>query len=41
MTHEHIVTIHAVDEADGCPTVMQYVAGMSLQDRIDKDGPLD
>ncbi len=42
VTHDHIVTIHAVDEANGLPyLVMQYVAGMSLQERIDKDGPLD
>ncbi len=42
VTHDHIVTIHAVDEANGLPyLVMQYIAGMSLQDRIDKDGPLE
>ncbi|MHB1426783.1 MAG: protein kinase domain-containing protein [Gemmataceae bacterium] len=42
VTHDHIVTIHAVDEANGLPyLVMQYVAGQSLQDRIDKDGPLE
>ncbi|HEY7330782.1 MAG TPA: protein kinase [Gemmataceae bacterium] len=42
VTHDHIVTIHAVDEANGLPyLVMQYVPGQSLQDRIDKDGPLD
>ncbi len=42
VTHDHIVTIHAVDEANGLPyLVMQYVPGQSLQDRIDKDGPLE
>lgn len=42
VTHDHIVTIHAVDEANGLPyLVMQYIAGQSLQDRIDKDGPLE
>jgi hypothetical protein len=42
VTHDHIVTIHAVDEANGLPyLVMQYVAGRSLQDRIDKEGPLE
>jgi serine/threonine-protein kinase len=42
VTHDHIVTIHAVDEANGLPyLVMQYVAGQSLQDRLDKDGPLE
>jgi serine/threonine-protein kinase len=42
VTHDHIVTIHAVDEANGLPyLVMQYVAGQSLQERIDKEGPLE
>jgi hypothetical protein len=41
VTHDHIVTIHAVDEANGLPyLVMQYVPGLSLQQRIDRDGPL-
>ena len=41
VVHEHVVTIHAVDEAGGLPyLVMQYVAGRSLQERIDADGPL-
>src|SRR5262249_4317699 len=41
VTHDHIVTIHAVDEFNGLPyLVMQYVAGLSLQDRLDKEGPL-
>ncbi len=41
VTHDHIVTIHAVEEANGLPyLVMQYVPGLSLQDRIDKEGPL-
>jgi hypothetical protein len=42
VTHDHIVTIHAVDEADGLPyLVMQYVAGPSLQERLDTEGPLE
>ena len=42
MGHDHIVTIHAVDEANGLPyLVMQYIAGQSLQERIDKEGPLE
>ncbi|MGH7174195.1 MAG: protein kinase domain-containing protein, partial [Gemmataceae bacterium] len=42
VTHDHIVTIHAVEESNGLPyLVMQYVAGQSLQERIDKDGPLE
>jgi hypothetical protein len=40
--HDHIVTVHSVDEADGLPyLVMQYVAGESLQDRLDRTGPLE
>jgi hypothetical protein len=40
--HDHIVTIHAVEEANGLPyLVMQYVAGLSLQQRLDRDGPLE
>jgi hypothetical protein len=40
--HEHIVTIHAVDEARGLPyLVMQFVAGVSLQERLEQRGPLN
>ena len=39
--HEHVVTIHAVDEAAGHPyLVMQPVAGQSLQAKLDRTGPL-
>jgi len=39
--HEHVVTIHAVDEAAGLPyLVMQLVAGLSLQQKLNHDGPL-
>ena len=42
VAHEHVVTIHSVDEWNGWPyLVMQYVGGKSLQERIDKQGPLD
>jgi serine/threonine-protein kinase len=42
VSHDNIVTIHAVDEANGLPyLVMQYVAGPSLQQRIDKEGALE
>src|SRR5262249_32830532 len=35
--HEHVVTIHAVCEAEGLPClVMEYVAGGSLQDYLDR-----
>src|SRR5439155_26902068 len=41
VSHDHIVTIHAVEEAGGLPyLVMQYVCGMSLQERLDHGGPL-
>ena len=40
--HDHIVTVPAVAEVDGLPyMVMQYVAGESLQARLDRAGPLD
>jgi serine/threonine protein kinase len=40
--HEHVVTIHAVAEVRGLPyLVMQFVAGMSLQDRLERGGPLN
>jgi hypothetical protein len=39
--HDHVVTVHGVHE-DGLPyLVMQYVAGESLQARLDRDGPLE
>lgn len=41
VVHEHVVAIHNV-EADGDVPflVMQFVAGESLQARVDRDGPL-
>ncbi|MCI0682962.1 MAG: protein kinase [Gemmataceae bacterium] len=41
--HDHILTVHGVvDDAGGLPyLVMQYVAGESLQDRLDRTGPLE
>src|SRR5262249_9811450 len=42
VSHEHVVAIHAVDHAAGLPyLVMQYVPGVSLQERLDRDGPLE
>src|SRR5262249_8910552 len=39
---EHIIDIHAVAEANGLPyLVMEYVAGPSLQQRLDQRGPLE
>ncbi|MFO0848855.1 MAG: serine/threonine-protein kinase [Gemmataceae bacterium] len=41
VVHENVVAVHAVDEAGGLPyLVMEYVRGRSLQDRLDKNGPL-
>lgn len=41
VTHDHVVTIHAVEESGPLPhIVMQFVAGQSLQDRLDRTGPL-
>jgi serine/threonine protein kinase/predicted RNA-binding Zn-ribbon protein involved in translation (DUF1610 family) len=40
--HEHVVAVHGVSETDGLPyLVMQYVAGESLQERLDREGPLE
>jgi WD40 repeat protein/serine/threonine protein kinase len=41
VSHDHVVTIHAV-EADHDPPyiVMQFVEGVSLQQRLDDSGPL-
>jgi serine/threonine protein kinase len=41
VTHDHVVTIHAVDEAAGAPfLVMEYILGVSLADRIQRSGHL-
>ncbi len=40
--HEHIVAVHRVQETGGVPyLVMQYIAGESLQARLDRSGPLE
>jgi WD40 repeat protein len=40
--HEHVITIHAVREAHGLPyLVMEYLAGGSLQDYLDRHGTPD
>jgi len=39
--HEHVVTIHAVGESGDVPyLIMQFVAGRSLQEKIDREAPL-
>ncbi len=41
VVHEHVVAIHNVDSTAEHPyLVMQYVAGQSLQARVDREGPL-
>src|SRR5205823_6619171 len=41
VAHEHVVTIHAVEDEHNPPyLVMQFVDGISLQDKLDKHGPL-
>jgi serine/threonine protein kinase len=38
---EHVVNIHAVEDAGPLPyLVVEYISGISLQDRLDRDGPL-
>jgi serine/threonine protein kinase/ribosomal protein S27E len=40
--HEHVVAVHGVSESGGLPyLVMQYIAGESLQERLDRTGPLE
>jgi serine/threonine-protein kinase len=41
VVHEHVVGVFAVVESSGLPfLVMEYVPGRSLQQRLDKQGPL-
>jgi serine/threonine protein kinase len=42
VSHDHIVIVHGVHEADGLPYItMEYIAGESLQERIHRTGPLE
>jgi serine/threonine-protein kinase len=42
VVNEHVVAIHSVESDHEPPyLVMQYVAGESLQGRLDREGPLD
>jgi WD40 repeat protein len=42
ISHDHVVAIHAVEETNGVPyLVMQYVSGITLQERLERDGPLE
>jgi serine/threonine-protein kinase len=41
VSHDHVVTIHAVHEHKDLPyLVMQFVEGESLEERIQRSGPL-
>ena len=41
VVHDHVIAIHAVHEAGGIPyLVMPFVPGPSLQERIDRGGPM-
>jgi serine/threonine protein kinase len=41
IVHDNVIAIHGVDEFNGLPyLVMPYVKGVSLQKRIDREGPL-
>src|SRR5204863_8553960 len=41
VVHDHVITIHAVEEFKGLPyLVMQYVAGLSLHEKLEQTGPL-
>ena len=41
VVHEHVVTIHAVDDAHRPPfLVMEFVEGQTLQQKIDREGAL-
>ena len=41
VVHENVVAIHSVDSWNGLPyLVMPCIAGCSLQERVDRDGPL-
>jgi hypothetical protein len=40
VSHEHVVTIHAVEDGHRPPyLVMEFVAGVSLQQKLDREGP--
>jgi serine/threonine protein kinase len=44
ITHENVIAIHQVDREEGSDLpflVMQLVTGMSLQERLDRGGPLE
>lgn len=41
VSHDHVVTIHAVDDSETLPfLVMECILGQSLQQKLDREGPL-
>jgi hypothetical protein len=38
--HDHVVAIHAVDDHPVPYLVMDYIGGLSLQEKLERDGPL-
>ncbi|HTU90757.1 MAG TPA: protein kinase, partial [Gemmataceae bacterium] len=39
---EHVINIHAVDEENGLPyMVMEYISGVTLQERLNRKGPVE
>jgi WD40 repeat protein/serine/threonine protein kinase len=41
VTHDHVIDIHAVEDAGAVPyLVMQFIDGVTLQDKLDRSGPL-
>jgi serine/threonine protein kinase len=39
--HEHVIPIYdVVSQPEACYLVMQYIAGLSLQERVDRHGPM-
>ena len=41
VVHDHVITIHSVGDKPLPHLVMQYVAGQSLQEKLDRCGPLE
>jgi tRNA A-37 threonylcarbamoyl transferase component Bud32 len=41
VSHDQIVTIHAVEETPLPYLVMEFIDGQSLQEKLDRDGPLE
>ena len=39
--HEHVVSVYAVEESPIPYLVMEYIPGLTLQHRLDENGPLD